>query len=304
MLGAVSAALQPAGAGAGAAGPLRFSIFSKHLHWLDWSAAAAAAGQIGFAALDLTVRKGGHVAPERAAEDLPKAVAAVRKVGLEVSMITTDIADAGSPHAAAILETMTSLGIRHYRFGGFRYRLEQPLPEQVNAFRVRLRGLLELNAKYGACAMYHTHSGVGQVGASMWDLWMILNGYDPKLAGFNYDIGHATAEGGYGGWIHSLRLAAPYLRGVALKDFVWAKTNGEWRPQWRPVGEGMVNFPKFFGMLKEIGFNGPLQVHYEYKLGGAETGQATLTGDRNEILARMKQDLDLLRARAGAAGLM
>jgi sugar phosphate isomerase/epimerase len=169
------------------------------------------------------------------------------------------------------------------------------------SFRRRLRGLVELNAKYGACSMYHTHSGVGQVGASMWDLWLILRDYDPKLVGFNYDIGHATAEGGYGGWIHSLRLAAPYLRGVAVKDFNWGKTNNEWRPRWCPVGEGMVNFPRFFSMLKEIGFDGPLQVHYEYKLGGADTGQTKVEGDPKEILARMKKDLDLLRETARAA---
>jgi sugar phosphate isomerase/epimerase len=67
------------------------------------------------------------------------------------------------------------------------------------------------------------------------------------------------------------------------------------------VGEGMVNFPRFFSMLKEIGFDGPLQVHYEYKLGGADTGQTKVEGDPKEILARMKKDLDLLRETARAA---
>lgn len=291
MMSGLAAAL-PLAANSGGA---KFSVFSKHLQWLDWKGAGEAAKLMGFEGVDLTVRKGGHVLPERVKEDLPKAAAALRQAGVELTMITTDIADASTPYAEDVLATMKSLGVRHYRFGGLKYKLDKPLPEQVKVFRERLKGLVDLNAKYGTCAMYHTHSGVGQVGASMWDLWLIVRDYDPKLVGFNYDIGHATAEGGYGGWIHSFKLAAPYMRGVALKDYTWAKVKDEWRPAWQPIGEGMVSWGKFFAMLKDSGFDGPLQVHYEYKLGGAESGQSKITMERGQVLGMMKKDLDALR---------
>ena len=296
---AAAAAAQPA--------PPRvpFCLFSKHLHWLPAAEAAAVARAQGYDGLDLTVRPGGHVLPERAADDLPAAVEAVRKAGLEVPMVTTAIVDAASPHAVRIAETLRALGIRRYRWGGFRYDLNRPLEPQLREMKKRVSELAAFNRSYGLCAMYHTHSGIGQVGASMWDLAQLLEGEDPESVSVNYDIGHATVEGGFGGWIHSLRLLAPRIRGVALKDFLWARNpRGEWRPAWRPAGGGMVDFPRFFALLKESGFAGPLQVHIEYPLGGADTGQPKLTLPREQVLAAMEKDARALRALAAAAGLL
>ena len=152
--------------------------------------------------------------------------------------------------------------------------------------------------------MYHTHSGIGLVGSSIWDLHEILKGFDPNAVGVNYDIGHATIEGGFGGWINSLRITGPHLRGVAVKDFVWAKdAKGSWKAQWKPLGEGMVRFAEFFPMLAEAHFTGPLQLHFEYPLGGADGGKTKLTVSREEVFATMKRDLQQLRTWLGDAGL-
>ena len=165
--------------------------------------------------------------------------------------------------------------------------------------------LAALNGRYQASAMYHTHSGVGLVGASIWDLHEILNGFDPKLVGVNYDIGHATVEGGMGGWIESLRITGEYLRGVAVKDFLWEKDpKGQWQAAWKPLGEGMVRFPRFFDMLREAQFNGPLQIHFEYPLGGVENGKKKdLSMSQAEIFAAMKRDVKTLRGMLQAAKL-
>src|SRR3981189_240043 len=64
-------------------------LFSKPLPDMDWRRLAQAAKTVGFDGIDLTVRRGGHVRPERAAEDLPKAVEVIRREGLDVPMITT-----------------------------------------------------------------------------------------------------------------------------------------------------------------------------------------------------------------------
>ena len=82
-----------------AAGKLKVAIFSKHLQFLKGDALAAAAAEIGFDGIDLAVRKGGHVEPDRVREDLPKLVASIRQHGLEVPMLTTDIADTATPYA-------------------------------------------------------------------------------------------------------------------------------------------------------------------------------------------------------------
>jgi hypothetical protein len=54
-------------------------------------------------------------------QELPPLVAIFRKHAIDVSMVTTDIADAGTPFAEDILKTMDGLGIRNYRFGAFKF---------------------------------------------------------------------------------------------------------------------------------------------------------------------------------------
>src|SRR5206468_4111904 len=68
----------------------KLCFFSKHLPEADWSELARLVKQMGFDGVDLTVRKEGHVLPENAARDLPRAVSAIREEGLEVPMITTE----------------------------------------------------------------------------------------------------------------------------------------------------------------------------------------------------------------------
>src|ERR1039458_6300532 len=93
-----------------------------------------------------------------------------------------------------------------------------------------LKTMASLNSRYQACAMYHTHSGAGVVGASIWDLYVLLKHFDPNAVGANYDVGHATIEGGLGGWIDSFGITEPHLRGIAVKDFIWAKdAGGNWQ---------------------------------------------------------------------------
>lgn len=283
---------------------LKVTIFSKHLQFLAGEELAQAAAEMGFDGLDLTVRKGGHVEPERVEQDLPPLVAAIRRHGLEVPMITTDIVDSATPHTEPILKTMAALKIANYRWGGFKYEGGQPYAAQLEQMKPRIAKLAVLNGRYGACAMYHTHSGTGVVGASIWDLHILLKDLDPKAVGVNYDVGHATIEGGLGGWINSFRITGSHLRGIAVKDFLWGKdAKGNWREQWKPLGEGMVRFPQFFGMVAESGFSGPLQIHYEYPLGGANDGKTKLTVGRDEVFGAMKRDLVKLRGYLAQAGL-
>lgn len=301
------------------AGPLKVSIFSKHLQFMPIGEAAIAAKDMGFDAIDMTVRAEGHVLPENVTTDLPKAVAAVRKAGLEVSMVSTEITPATMPMAKKILEAAAGEGIHHYRWGGLKYETNKPIVAQLDAMRPGVRALADLSQKTGVAAMYHTHSGPEAIGATIWDLWEMFRGLDPKWFGFNYDIGHATVEGGYGGWICTSKLSADWMRGIALKDFLWARnekgsthadpydkslgTAGAFVPHWCPINEGMVHFDQFLSIVKAQNFNGPLQLHFEYPLGGAENGKTTLALPREQVLATMKKDLQAVRAHLAKQGL-
>jgi L-ribulose-5-phosphate 3-epimerase len=296
-----------------ATGKLQICVFSKHLQWTDVPEAAAIARDIGFDGIDLTVRPQGHVLPERVEADLPAAVEAVRRAGLTVPMISTEISSVQSPHAEAILKTASQLGIAHYRWGGITYPANQGIEQRLNELKPQVKALAELNQEHRICGMYHTHSGPGLVGAPIWDLWIIFQNLDPRWIGINYDIGHATVEGGYGGWIDSSRLVKGQMKGIALKDFTWQQNKASnthhdpfdkslsvedaWVPHWCPVGQGMVNFAGFFAIAKANGFSGPVQLHYEYSgLGGAEDGARKLGIPKQQLIEAMRNDLDVVRA--------
>lgn len=286
----------------------RFSIcaFSKHFQWTTISEAAEICAKLGFDGIDITLRRGGHVLPERVADDLPKAAEEVKKAGLKISMATTAITGPDTPHAETMIKTMASLGIRHYRFGGYRYNDKEPIEQRLEAHRPRVRDLAALNKQYGVKAMYHIHSGINQLGACIWDFWLLAKDQDPRYMSVNYDVGHATVEGGFGGWLITSRLTMPHIGGVAVKDFFWQRDDrGRWRTRWCALGEGMVNFRQFFPMLKEGGFTGPLQLHMEYpELGGADTGQTTFNIPKQELLAIMQRDIDRLKSMLREAGML
>jgi len=57
----------------------------------------------------------------------------------------------------------------------------------------------------------------------------------------------------------------------------------------------MTHFNSYFTLLKEAKFSGPVQLQFEYPLGGADEGKRTLTMDKSKVLAAMRRDLEVLR---------
>lgn len=279
--------------------------FSKHFQWTSAAEAAAHCAELGYDGIDLTVRPGGHVEPARVAEDLPKAVEAARAHKLALPMVTAGIVDVTTPHAEAILRALVAARIPRYRWGGFRYVEGKSIAAQLDELRPKVRDLAAMNQQFGLTAMYHTHSGPAQVGASFWDLYLLLKDELPSAVSVNYDIGHSVVEGGYGNWLHTTRLLMPYTRGIAIKDFRWEKNaKGAWVPEWCALGEGMVDFARFLQLAKAGGFEGPVQQHFEYPgLGGADSGKTVLTVPKELLLATFRRDLLKLRGLLKEAGM-
>ncbi|MGH9341547.1 MAG: sugar phosphate isomerase/epimerase family protein [Acidobacteriota bacterium] len=276
------------------AGKIKICIFSKHLQWLPYEGMAETAAELGFEGVDLTVRSNGHVLPERVETDLPKAAEAARKAGIEISMITTAVNDPEDPRTSAILETAAASSIGYYRLGYFKYQPGTDIPAQLARIRPRVVGLAEVNRRYRIYGGYQNHAGRDYVGAPLWDWWELIKDLDPEWIGCQFDIRHATVESA-NAWPINFRLLAPYTRILAIKDFKWEKEGGTWKVTNCPLGEGQVDFKSFFRLLKDSGFSGPISVHYEYSLGGAEHGARSLDLPRTEVLAAFKRDLDVLK---------
>lgn len=128
------------------------------------------AANIGFDGVDLTVRPGDHVLPERVAEDLPRAIRAVRNAGLVADRITTAIVDPNDPVTDRLLGVAADQGIRISRLGWLKYDRDHPLPPQIEAHRFRMEQLAKLHERHGLHGVYQNHAGTG-MGSPVWDAW-------------------------------------------------------------------------------------------------------------------------------------
>jgi L-ribulose-5-phosphate 3-epimerase len=262
-------------------------FFSKHLPAMDWTRLAQAVKKLGFGGVDLTVRPGGHVQPERATEDLPKAVAAIRAEGLSAPMITTALTSAHDPTAKPILSTAGKLSIPFFKPGYYKYSFADVRGELQKAMD-DFRSLAEVSKQSGVQCGFHNHEGY--VGAQLWDVAQTIDQLDPKWIGYYFDIRHAVAEGGGAGWKIALNLIAPRIKMIAVKDSYWEKSSKGWRQVNCPLGQGMVDWKAYFKALRQANFQGPISLHLEYDIPGATTA-----AQEENTLAAAQRDFQFLK---------
>jgi sugar phosphate isomerase/epimerase len=272
------------------------SVFSKHLQHLDYTALAGTIAEAGFGGIDLTVRDGGHVLPERVREDLPKAVEAARAAGLSVPMMTTTIVSARDPHAEAVLETASRLGIRDYRLGWVPYDPARGITGTFDALRPQFRELAALHESLGIRGAYQNHAG-DRFGCAVWDLWMVLKDVNSPWIGCQYDIRHAVIEG-MSSWPNALRAIAPFIHTIDIKDGRWERTPKGWQPVTVPLGDGAVDLVKFLKEVRALGVVKPVSMHFEYPF--PETG--TPAERRKSAVALMRRDRERFEAALAEAG--
>lgn len=270
-------------------------LFSKHLQFLDYEEMAQAAAAIGLDGLDLTVRPGGHVEPEQFERDLPRAVGAIKNSGLRCEMMTTAIVGTENQRDYELLELARSLGVKYYRLGGLRYDEATEPMVSVERYRAQLAALADWNLEIGINGLYQNHSGDARFGAAVWDVWMVLKDLDPNALGMQFDVRHAVTDGGLM-WPTSFRLVKSHIRAPILKDFKWARVDGGWKLVNTPLGEGMVDFKKYFRMLKATEIDYPMSLHCEYDLGGANKGRRELTIPAQQVFDAMRRDVATARA--------
>jgi L-ribulose-5-phosphate 3-epimerase len=264
-------------------------FFSKHLPHLDYDQLARTVKTLGFAGVDLTVRPGGHVLPERAAEDLPKAAAVIRAAGLNLPMITTGLLSAADPTAKAILSTAGKLGIPFIKPGYWKYQFAD-VRQELAKFAADFRGLVELAKQSGVQLGFHNHADY--LGGPLLDVVSTIDALDAKSAGYYFDVRHAVVEGGGAGWKIAFNMIAPRLKMIAVKDFYWEKTAKGWKVINCPLGEGMVDWKAYFKLLRQANFAGPISLHLEYEIGGA-----TKVAVEENTLAAAQRDLAFVQAR-------
>ncbi|MEO1525391.1 MAG: sugar phosphate isomerase/epimerase family protein [Planctomycetota bacterium] len=233
-------------------------VFTKPFNSLSFDELASEISALGFDGIEAPIRKGGHVEPDRVPDELPKLVEALAKQNLSITLMATDINDPNDPLTEKILRAAATLGVKRYRMKYFKYDDDLPIRDQLANWHDQLVDLAAMNHDFGITGLYQNHAGNKYFGAPLWDLAEVLEGIEPTDIGVAYDIRHATVEGGTS-WPTTFRRIQPHLDTVYVKDFVW----NDDKIVNVPLGKGRVA-KKFFDMLDNIDFTGPISLHEEY----------------------------------------
>ncbi len=276
-------------------------IFSKHLQWLDYDGMAETAAELGFDGVALTVRRGGHVLPDSVEDHLPKAAEAVKKAGIKIPMMVTNINNPDDPNTEKILRTASKLGINHYRLGYNYYNEKSEILDQLKEIKSKMRDLAAMNEEYKIFGG-NPNSNANAFASSIWDEWQVFKDIDSKWIGYQFDVTHAIQEGGGGSWQTDARLIAERIGILSLNaQAEWA--DPEWKKSTEKTRGRKWNFPTpyelnwIFTLLKKTGFSGPISLHYEFDgLGGAEKGSREIKGiSKNDVLNIFQRSLKILR---------
>ncbi len=272
-------------------------LFSKSVPQLGWSELAKTAKEAGFDGIDLTVRGDGHVLPDRAAVDLPKAIAAIRAEGMEVPMLTTELLGVDSVGARPILEIAGKLSVPYIKPGYYEYQSSNPF-DDVRQAGNKFGGLVELAKENGVQIGYHNHPNY--VGGSVWDVANVIEPLDARWCGYYFDLGHISLNEGEDEWRIATSLVIPRIKMLAVKDMTWT-VGGErgWTAVSCPMGKGMARWKEFLDMLAKSDFHGPISFAQAYAIPGVadNEGIALSRATVPQLMAAAKSNLDVLKSR-------
>ena len=236
--------------------------FTKHLQGLSFDDIASISAEMGVDGIEAPIRAKGHIEPEQVPDELPKFVEALKKQGLEMTILTSGINEVSpDQHTEKVLRTAVALGIKRFRMLYYKYDLSKPIPPQLEEIKPKVRDLVQLAKEIGIQPLFQNHSGKDYVGAPVWDIYSIMRDYAPSDFAFAFDIMHCTVEGGLS-WPIETALASSHFGAVYFKDFRWEGRKQETCP----LGEGQVS-PDFAKQLVKRAYAGPISLHVEYLKG-------------------------------------
>ena len=222
----------------------------------------------GYDGVQWTVRKGGHVAPENVAVDLPRLCKVARGFGLKCRTICTDIKP-GDATAETVLKVAADCGITMQRPAYFFYDAKtETFAQSMDRIRRGFGALAALAERTGVKATYQNHSSWGPsvFGGLVWDVYECVRDLDPRYIGVEYDPMHAFLETNLS-WSHGFDLIAPWIASIDLKDFHYRldpKDPKRMRKAMVAAGEGIVPWAEVRRLQDANGVKVPYVVHFEY----------------------------------------
>ena len=261
-------------------------VYSQNLVEIEYPELGDIVQQMGFDGVDLSIRPGGHVEPRLANVDLVRAFEVMSGNGLIVPVVTTNITSPGDRTAVPVIALAGMSGAKAFRTGNWPYNNAPSIPQRLGEVQRDLATLSAIGRQYTIAAAFYNSTG-DNVGASLSDVQRVIEPLDPAWTGYYFDIANAVSQNAAGGWEAALKLVLPRLKAVSLQDFVWDTKDGKRQMTRCALGQGIVEWTKFFQLLAQANYSGPVTV---------EIGYAT-----KAMPSALVKDLQFARKQVGAA---
>ncbi len=235
-----------------------FSVFTKAWKTVPLGRLGELVRGMGFEGVELPVRPGFQVEPERAGHDLRAAVRQLADAGVTVSSVAAAAdepmimacADAGVP----VIRIMAPI------------RSGESYTEAEEWYRREFDGLVPALDRAGIALGVQNHAG-RQV-ANAIGLRSLIGRYDPRHVAAVWDAGHEAVAGTEPEL--AIDIIWPHLRLVNLKNAIWLQTaeagaaSAEWSPYWTAGRLGLSPWPRVAAELKRRGYAGTVCLTAEY----------------------------------------
>ena len=235
----------------------KICIFAKPIQDLTYEQTADFLSKYPVDGLEATVRSGGQVDPARVKDQLPRLHEALAKRSREFLILATNINSAKHAETESILQCAAKLGIRYFRMGYYRYKLDRPILPQLESFARDARELAQYCGNLGMTALYQNHAGRDYVGAPIFDLVEVMKGIPVAQMAIALDIRHTTIEA-TNSWPLLYAVAKPHLGAVFVKDAIIERG----KVIDVDLGQG-VAASELFQLMKKEGLPNVLSLHTE-----------------------------------------
>lgn len=233
-----------------------FSVFTKP--WkMPLPELSHMIGGMGFDGIELPVRPGFQVEPDRVQQDLPEAVKRFGEAGVKITSIaatpTEAVFAACADQGIPIVRVMVTIDKDGYLATEERTRKEYD-------------ALLPLLERYNVTLGVQNHNGRYVSNAS--GLRTLLQGYDPRFIGAVWDPAHNGLNGEEPEL--AIDMLWPQLCMINLKNVFWRRITGPeaedviWEPYWTTGPQGIASWPRVAADLKQRGYRGTLCFSAEY----------------------------------------
>ena len=125
-------------------------FFTKHLQGLPFDQIADIAAELGVDGIEAPIRPKGHIEPERIEDELPQFVGELKKRNLNLTIMTSGINEVSTEQRTeTVLRTAASLGVKRFRMLYYKYDLDLPIWDQLQAVRPKIKDLVQLCDEIG-----------------------------------------------------------------------------------------------------------------------------------------------------------